>query len=45
MVPRSRLQTEDSEVSEGHGRIQLKCDGTRWRSGEEVKVETGEWSG
>jgi len=25
--------------------VQLKCDGTRWRTGGEVKGETGEWSG
>jgi hypothetical protein len=26
-------------------RVQLKPDGTRWRTGGEVKGETGEWSG
>jgi len=26
-------------------RVQLKCDGTRWRTGGEVKGKTGEWSG
>jgi len=27
------------------GRVQLKCDGTRWRTGGEVNGETGEWNG
>ena len=26
-------------------RVQLKCDGTRWRTGGESKWETGEWNG
>jgi hypothetical protein len=28
-----------------YSRVQLKRDGTRWRTGRKVKVETGEWSG
>ena len=27
------------------GSVQMKCDGTRWRKGGEVKGKTGEWSG
>ena len=32
-------------MSTGYGRVQLKCVDTRWRTGGEVKGETGEWSG
>jgi len=36
--------TDDVEcIHLDQGRVQLKCDGTRWRTGEEVKGETGEW--
>jgi len=27
------------------GTVQLKCDGTRWRTGWGSEGETGEWSG
>ena len=36
--------TVASNRSTGYS-LQLKYDGTRWRTGGEVKGETGEWGG